>query len=117
MGQLGLMSWIFIFWKTDVLQNRENIHFSKKDFLPKVIFIKQSGLYWTRCISTINKRYFKDRPPALSFKIAGDFFENNLSDETDSYTFNADTNFYERTVAASDLDLSFDSQSDGELLL
>ena len=55
---------------------------------------------------------FKERPPAMSFKIAADYFQNNLSDQEDSFTLNGD--FYERTVSGNDLALSFDSQSDSK---
>ena len=37
-----------------------------------------------------------------------------MNDKADDFTLNADGDFYERTVAASDLDLSFDSESDGK---
>ena len=57
---------------------------------------------------------FKERPPALSFKIAKFYFDNNLSDQADSFTLNADGDFYERTIAQSDLSLSFDTESDGK---
>ena len=57
---------------------------------------------------------FKERPPQLSFKIAKDFFENSLMDQVDSFTLNADQDFYERTVSENDLVLSFDPNSDGE---
>ena len=35
-------------------------------------------------------------------------------DQVDSFTLNADQDFYERTVSENDLVLSFDPNSDGE---
>ena len=58
---------------------------------------------------------FKERPPALSFKIAKAYFDNNLSDQVDLFTLNADGDYYERTIAASDLTLEFSSDTDCEL--
>ena len=54
--------------------------------------------------------------PALTYKIAKQYFDNNLSDQTDSFTLNADGDFYERTIDENDLSLSFDANSDGNLV-
>ena len=60
---------------------------------------------------------FQLRPPALTFRIAQEYFENNLSDEEDLYTFvpvdGPDGGFYDRTIHQDDLTLSFDTETDG----
>ena len=50
--------------------------------------------------------------PALSLKIAQDYFENNLSDPDDQFQRNGD--FYERTIGEDDLTLSFSDNADGK---
>ena len=54
---------------------------------------------------------FQEREPALSIKISGEYFINNLSDQADSFTLNEDGD-YERTIDQTDLTLSFDTESD-----
>ena len=56
----------------------------------------------------------QERPPALSFKIAKTYFDDNLSDQIDSFTLNEDGDFYERTIAQNDLTLEFSSETDGQ---
>ena len=53
----------------------------------------------------------------MTFRIAHDYFENNLKDQQDNYTFVDGPNggFYERIIQEDDLTLSF--ESDGTLLL
>ena len=57
--------------------------------------------------------FIQGRPPALSFKIAQDYFENNLNDQADSYVLN--NGFYERTIPEDELSLTFDSETDGKM--
>ena len=56
---------------------------------------------------------FKDNTPALTFKIAEDYFENNITDEENN--FNLADGFYSRTIPQDDLVLAFDSTDDGKL--
>ena len=59
------------------------------------------------------------RPPALTFRIAHEYFENNLEGQTtDSYDFVDGPNggFHERTIQEGDLTLSFDTESDSIIL-
>ena len=53
----------------------------------------------------------------MTFRIAHDYFENNLKDQQDNYTFVDGPNggFHERIIQEDDLTLSF--ESDGTLLL
>ena len=53
--------------------------------------------------------------PALSMKIAREYFEMYLSEETDLFELSPDGAFYERTIPENDLELSFDNNLDGEL--
>ena len=48
--------------------------------------------------------------PALSFRIAQAYFENNLSNTNEDYTLN--NGFYERSIEESDLDFAFDDSND-----
>ena len=52
--------------------------------------------------------------PALSMKIAREYFDIYLSDETDLFELSPDGAFYERSIPESDLTLSFDNNLDGE---
>ena len=55
----------------------------------------------------------------MTFRIAHDYFENNLKDQQDDYTFVDGPNggFHQRIIQQDDLTLSFDSVTDGTLLL
>ena len=53
--------------------------------------------------------------PAMSMKIAREYFEMYLSEETDLFELSPDGAFYERTIPENDLALSFDNNLDGEL--
>ena len=48
--------------------------------------------------------------PALSFRISQEYFENNLSDPNNDFTF--ENGFYERTVDEADLEFSFEDEND-----
>ena len=50
-------------------------------------------------------------------KIAREYFEMYLSEETDLFELSPDGAFYERTIPENDLELSFDNNLDGELWL
>ena len=52
--------------------------------------------------------------PALSMKIAREYFEMYLSEETDLFELSQDGAYYERTIPENDLTLSFDNYLDGE---
>ena len=54
----------------------------------------------------------KDNTPALTFKIAQDFFENNLNGEESNFVLS--DGFYSRTIEQDDLVLAFDTTDDGE---
>ena len=54
----------------------------------------------------------KDNTPALTFKIAQDFFENNLNGEESNFVLL--DGFYSRTIEQDDLVLAFDTTDDGE---
>ena len=54
----------------------------------------------------------QNNTPALTFKIAQDFFENNLNGEESNFEL-AD-GFYSRTIEQDDLVLAFDTTDDGE---
>ena len=63
------------------------------------------------------------RPPQLTFKIAHEYFENNLEGQTsDSYDFiegpngGTEGSYHQRTIQQEDLTLSFDTESDSILL-
>ena len=64
-------------------------------------------------VTGCNDEALPERPPALSFKIAKTYFDDNLSDQIDSFTLNDDGDFYERTIAENDLTLEFSSETDG----
>ena len=64
-------------------------------------------------LSQIYDSRFKDNTPALTFRIAEDYFVNNLSDEEGNFAL-AD-GFYSRTIQQDDLTLAFDTSDDGEL--
>ena len=49
----------------------------------------------------------------MSMKIAREYFENYLSEETD-FELSSDGAFYERTIPENDLALSFDDNMDGK---
>ena len=50
--------------------------------------------------------------PALSYKIAQDFFENNLSEQGADYTL--ENGFYTRRIGEDGLTLSFSDTEDGK---
>ena len=50
----------------------------------------------------------------MSLKIAKDYFDNNYSDQIDLFQLSEDGEFYERTIAENDLELSFDDDLDGK---
>lgn len=52
--------------------------------------------------------------PSLSMKIAREYFENYLSNETNLFELSPDGGYYERTIPENDLALSFDDETDGE---
>ena len=63
------------------------------------------------------------RPPALTFRIAHEYFENNLEGQTsDSYDFiegpngGTEGSYHQRTIEQEDLTVSFDTESDSILL-
>ena len=64
---------------------------------------------------TISINLFQLRPPALTYRVAHEYFENNLSDQADLYTFvdGPDGGFHDRTIHQDDLTLSFDTETDG----
>ena len=49
----------------------------------------------------------------MTFKVAEDYFENNISDEDNN--FNLADGFYSRTIQQDDLVLAFDNTDDGKL--
>ena len=55
--------------------------------------------------------FFQDNTPALTYKVAEDFFENNLNEERDNYEFSE--GFYSRTIDQNELVLAFDAVDDG----
>ena len=55
----------------------------------------------------------QNRPPALSFKVAKDYFDNNLNGQS-GYELDSDGAFYERTIPESELTLAFDTENDGK---
>ena len=55
----------------------------------------------------------KHRPPALSFKVAKEYFDNNLNGQS-GYELDSDGAFYERTIPESELTLAFDEENDGK---
>ena len=61
-------------------------------------------------------KFVKEREPALSIKINGEYFINNLNDQADFFTVNADGD-YERTIDQTELTLSFDTESDCKYLI
>ena len=65
------------------------------------------------CLFQIELKKFKDNTPALTFRIAQAYFENNLASQTNDYDF-AD-GYYSRTIHQNDLELAFDSNTDGKL--
>ena len=54
--------------------------------------------------------YGNIKRPALSFRIAQDYFENNFNDPNNDYTLN--NGFYERTIEEADLDFAFGDSND-----
>lgn len=52
-------------------------------------------------------------PPALSFKIEQNYFENNINDDDNNFVL-AD-GFYSRTIQQDGLVLAFDTTDDGKL--
>ena len=50
--------------------------------------------------------------PALTYQIAGDFFENNLSSQESDYSL--ENGYYTRTIDENDLTLTFGDNDDGE---
>ena len=46
----------------------------------------------------------------MSFRIAQDYFENNLNDPNNDYSLN--NGFYERTIEEADLDFTFGDSND-----
>ena len=54
-------------------------------------------------IGCSHKTFFQH--PAISFRISAEYFENNLNDPNNDYTFT--NGYYERTVEESDLDFAF----------
>ena len=70
-------------------------------------------------VTSCNNESDDRRPPALTFRIAHEYFENNLEGQTtDSYDFidGPDGGFHERTIQEDDLSLSFDTETDSILL-
>ena len=59
--------------------------------------------------------YSNIQRPALAFRIAQDYFENNLDDPNNDYTLN--NGFYERTIEEADLDFAFGDSNDRKLNL
>ena len=57
--------------------------------------------------------YSNIQRPALAFRIAQDYFENNLDDPNNDYTLN--NGFYERTIEEADLDFAFEVGNDRKL--
>ena len=53
--------------------------------------------------------------PALSLKIAEDYFNNNLSGNEDD--FHLENGYYERTIPETDLNLEFGTTDDGKLII
>jgi len=55
----------------------------------------------------------------LTFRIAHEFFENNLKDQEDDYTYVDGPNggFHDKIIQQNDLTLSFASETDGTLLV
>ena len=51
----------------------------------------------------------------MSFRIAQDYFENNLDDPNNDYTLN--NGFYERTIEEADLDFALDDSNDRKFRL
>ena len=49
----------------------------------------------------------------MSFRIAQDYFENNLNDPNNDYSLN--NGFYERTIEEADLDFAFGDSNDRKL--
>ena len=52
-------------------------------------------------------------PPALSFKIEQNYFENNINDDGNNFVL--DDGFYSRTIQQDQLVLAFDTTDDGKL--
>ena len=70
-------------------------------------------------VTSCNNENDDRRPPVLTYRIAHDFFENNLEGQTsDTYDFidGPDGGYHERTIEPEDLILSFDNDSDSILL-
>ena len=63
-------------------------------------------------VQKYKKTFFQQ--PVISFRISADYFENNLNDPNNDYTFN--NGYYERTVEESDLDFAF-GENDRESLI
>ena len=70
-------------------------------------------------VTSCNNESDDRRLPALTFRIAHEYFDNNLEGQTtDSYDFidGPDGGFHERTIQEDDLSLSFDTETDSILL-
>ena len=70
-------------------------------------------------VTSCNNENDNLRPPVLTFRIANEYFENNLEGQTtDSYDFidGPDGGYHERTIQQEDLALSFDTETDSILL-
>ena len=70
-------------------------------------------------VTSCNNESDDRRLPALTFRIAHEYFDNNLEGQTtDSYDFidGPDGGFHDRTIQEDDLSLSFDTETDSILL-
>lgn len=56
---------------------------------------------------------FQDNSPALTFAIAQDYYENNLSGQANDFTFA--NGFYWRIIPGNELELGLDNDIDGQL--
>ena len=72
--------------------------------MPVVIHVLRTG-------GRIN--FLQNRPPALSFKIAKEYFDLNLSDQANAFELDSDGGYYQRTIPEKELSLAFDPDSDG----
>ena len=67
--------------------------------------------------SNLHPTIMSNRPPVLSFKVAKEYFDLNLSGHISDFELDSDGLFYERTIQQDELSLSFNTESDCEYLL
>ena len=110
---------MFLFNKIDQTSLLETIKMGKlSKVLLNSLFLSSASADTFR-VSSCNNENDDRRPPALTFRIAHEYFENNLEGQTtDSYDFidGPDGGYHERTIQEDDLSLSFDTETDSILL-